>query len=49
MVARFYLNDVSGDVRIGPNPFLLVVHRVELQGGAENNNEIEMIEIFSLE
>ena len=42
MITWFYLNDV----RIGPKPLSTLVCRVVSQGGTNDNNEIEMIEVL---
>ena len=45
MIAWFYWNDV----RISPNSLSTPVCLIVLQGGAQYDNEIEMIEVLSLE
>ena len=44
-IAWFCLNDV----RMGPKSLSTLVCRVVSQGGVNDNNEIEMIEVLSLE
>ena len=44
MIAWFYWSDT----RIGPKPLSTLVCNIVSQGGTNNNDEIEMIEVLSL-